>query len=125
MGRTPSILVRGIALVGLAACSVEPERQTGWRPIEDPASFYVEAVGRKLVSGEDHIVFLNDGRIAGFYDGAALTGNWRWDDDRLCRTASIGARRLYPDCQLVAVDGDRLRIVRENGAGSTVVYSIE
>lgn len=115
-----------LAALALAACSVEPERQrSGWVPIRDPASFYVEAVGRKLVSGPDHIVFLNDGRITGFYDGAALTGRWRWDEDRLCRTATIGIRRLYPDCQLVAVDGERLRIVRENGRGSTVVYRIE
>jgi hypothetical protein len=115
-----------LAVLALAACSVEPERQrTGWVAIRDPASFYVEAVGRKLVSGPDHIVYLNDGRIAGFYDGAELSGRWRWDGDRLCRTATIGGRRLYPDCQLVAVHGDRLRIVREDGRGSTVVYRIE
>lgn len=115
-----------LGLLALAACSVEPERPTdGWTPIEDPASFYVEAVGRRLVSGPNFLVFLNDGRLSGFYDGADLTGRWRWAEDRLCRTARIGARTLFPDCQLVAVDGERLRIVREDGAGATVVYRIE
>ncbi|MEM6355672.1 MAG: hypothetical protein AAF844_08305 [Pseudomonadota bacterium] len=116
-------------LVLLAACeapvvpvALSPDP---WRPVTDPGRFYDLVAGRRLRAGDDHLVFFNDGRLGGFYDGQVLEGRWRWDEDRLCRTARLGTRRLYPDCQLIAWDGERLRVTREEGRGSQVVYAIE
>ncbi|MEO1723700.1 MAG: hypothetical protein AAFR84_15010 [Pseudomonadota bacterium] len=116
-------------LVLLAACeapvvpvALSPDP---WRPVTDPGRFYDLVAGRRLRAGEDHLVFFNDGRLGGFYDGQVLEGRWRWDGDRLCRTARLGTRTLYPDCQLIAWDGERLRVTREEGRGSEVVYAIE
>ncbi|MEL7139573.1 MAG: hypothetical protein AAFP67_11015 [Pseudomonadota bacterium] len=116
-------------LVLLAACeapvvpvALSPDP---WRPVTDPGRFYDLVAGRRLSAGEDHLVFFNDGRLGGFYDGQVLEGRWRWDGDRLCRTARLGSRTLYPDCQLIAWDGERLRVTREEGRGSQVVYAIE
>ncbi|MEL6577652.1 MAG: hypothetical protein AAFQ81_17365 [Pseudomonadota bacterium] len=117
------------ATVLLAACeapvvpvALSPDP---WRPVTDPGRFYDLVAGRRLTAGEDHLVFYNDGRLGGFYDGAVLEGRWRWDGDRMCRTARLGSRQLYPDCQLIDWDGERLRVTREEGRGSQVVYAIE
>ncbi|MEM7497078.1 MAG: hypothetical protein AAF371_03680 [Pseudomonadota bacterium] len=117
-----------VGLTLLAACEGPVDvslRPDPWRPVTDPGLFYDLVAGRRLSAGEDHLVFYNDGRLGGFYDGQVLEGRWRWDGDRLCRTARIGARRLYPDCQLIDWDGERLRVTREEGRGSRVVYAIE
>ena len=58
-----------------------------------------------------------DGEIKGRALGRDVTGQWTWEDGYFCRDLMWGEREIGYNCQLVQVDGNKMRFTTDRGAG--------
>lgn len=66
----------------------------------------------------------DDGTIDGSAAGWELTGSWSWQDGYFCRDMDWSGYLIDYDCQLVEVNGDRIRFTVNQGAGDDAVLRI-
>ncbi|MEL6960420.1 MAG: dihydrodipicolinate reductase [Pseudomonadota bacterium] len=67
---------------------------------------------------------LDNGSITGKAVGWDLTGSWSWEDGYFCRDMDWSGYPIDYNCQLVEVDGDRIRFTVDRGAGDNAVLRI-
>jgi hypothetical protein len=120
MTRLISLLALALAL--LAASPVAAD----FAPLRDRAAFVAAVEGRTLAIPLFGISLAvgADGSIGGTAQGDRVTGRWSWEDGYFCRTLSWGSRSWPFDCQLVEVDGSRLRFTADRGQGDTARFTI-
>lgn len=68
---------------------------------------------------------LPDGVIAGEAVGSAVTGNWDWKDGFFCRQMAWGGKEIPYNCQLVEVDGPKVRFTENKGEGRAATFRID
>lgn len=108
----------GLSLLALTGCvetRPQPESQVS------EAEFREKVVGARLVWEGGETRYHPDGTFNGRSRDGALTGRWRFDDGRYCRSGSIGGRRFPDACETVVLSGDRLIFT---GTGITYIYRI-
>lgn len=66
-----------------------------------------------------------DGLINGEAVGSEVTGNWDWDNGYFCRTMAWGSREIPFNCQLVEVDGRKVRFTENQGQGRAATFRID
>ena len=87
-----------------------------FEPIEDEDAFRDEIVGKRLVYERGGtVIFLEDGTFGGDFSGSPVTGEWRWDEKRVCHQLSIGAKRYDYDCRMPEIDRRKVRFIQEDG----------
>jgi len=94
--------------------------------ISDRGSF-MEAVGGKDLRIGIYGLTLNvldNGVISGRAVGYDITGSWSWEDGFFCRDMDWSGYPIEYNCQLVEVDGDRIRFTVDQGAGDDAVLRI-
>jgi len=67
---------------------------------------------------------LDNGVISGRAVGYDITGSWSWEDGFFCRDMDWSGYPIEYNCQLVEVDGDRIRFTVDQGAGDDAVLRI-
>ncbi len=65
-----------------------------------------------------------DGTISGRAVGWDVTGAWSWEDGYFCRDMDWSGYAIEYNCQLVEVNGDRIRFTVDQGAGDDAVLRI-
>lgn len=65
-----------------------------------------------------------DGTISGRAAGWDITGSWSWKDGYFCRDMDWSGYPIEYNCQLVEVNGDRIRFTVDQGAGDDAVLRI-
>lgn len=65
-----------------------------------------------------------DGAIRGRAVGYDVTGSWSWQDGYFCRQMDWSGTEIPYNCQLVEVDGSRMRFTTDRGAGDDAVFNL-
>ncbi len=96
-----------------------------WQQVTDRATLRSEVVAQTWVDNSGNWFRLaRTGTLqGGISDGRALTGSWRWTGGLVCFDREIGGEAFPSDCMVVAVDGNQMVVVRNNGTGSQRVYT--
>lgn len=110
----------------LAATLVLPAAAQAYDRISDRATFV------NIVDGKDLRIALYgltlnvraDGTITGRAAGWDVTGSWSWEDGYFCRNMDWSGYPIEYNCQLVEVQGDRIRFTVDQGAGDDAVLRI-
>ncbi len=103
-----------------------PQSAFAFERIDDRGSF-MQAVGGKDLRIALYGLTLNvkeDGSIAGRAAGWDVTGSWSWQGGYFCREMDWSGYPIDYNCQLVEVDGDRIRFTVDQGAGDDAVFRI-
>jgi len=66
----------------------------------------------------------DSGKITGRAVGGKITGDWTWEDGYFCRTMYWGDREIPYNCQLVEIDGNKIRFTVDKGAGDDATFRI-
>ncbi len=109
-----------IAVFGLPSAALAFER------ISERSAF-VETVAGKDLKIPLYGLTINvepNGAIAGKAMGFDITGSWAWDNGYFCRDMDWSGTPIEYNCQLVEVDGDRIRFTVDQGAGDDAVLRI-
>ncbi len=65
-----------------------------------------------------------EGRIEGAALGRDVFGDWTWQDGYFCRDMIWGERPIDYNCQLVELDGNRIRFTSDRGQGMSAVFML-
>jgi hypothetical protein len=65
-----------------------------------------------------------DGSITGRAVGWGISGSWVWENGYFCRDMDWSGTAIAYNCQLVEVEGDRIRFTVDQGAGDDAVLRI-
>lgn len=66
----------------------------------------------------------SNGTIDGRAMGSDITGSWSWENGYFCRDMDWSGTPIEYNCQLVELDGDRIRFTVDQGAGENAVLRI-
>lgn len=119
--RVPETFMRHafvLCLVCLAAPLAAQER------IGTRDAFVERVAGRELTRLGIGMTVTPDGAIAGNAFGGAVRGSWTWEGGFFCREMAWGDRQWPRNCQLVQIEGDRVRFVADRGEGDSVYLSL-
>lgn len=106
------------AVLSLAAASVAtPAAASEFRVVSDRSEFVQLVDGRELTRFGIRLRVSPEGDIAGRGFGHDVWGAWQWEGPFFCRDLGYGRTDLGHNCQLVAVRGDTVRFVADQGAG--------
>ncbi|MDF1728908.1 MAG: dihydrodipicolinate reductase [Sulfitobacter sp.] len=107
------------AFVALAAPALAEFQQVTQR-----SDFVALMSGKSLTRPLVNIQVSPDGNISGTGAAWEVTGSWRWEGGYLCRSLEWGGDDLGYNCQEVAVNGDRVRITSDRGAGRSADFRL-
>lgn len=88
-----------------------------FRPVTDRDEFVRIIEGRQLTRFGIRLEVSPEGAIAGRGFGQEVRGAWQWRGNFFCRNLGYGNTDLGHNCQVVAVRGDTIRFVADEGAG--------
>lgn len=103
-----------------------PASAQAYDRISDRATF-VSTVGDKDLRIGIYGLTLNvrdNGTISGRAAGWDITGSWVWENGFFCRDMDWSGYAIEYNCQLVEVNGDRIRFTVDQGAGDDAVLRI-
>ncbi|SLN36064.1 dihydrodipicolinate reductase [Pseudooctadecabacter jejudonensis] len=118
-------MLRALTL-SLAAIVALPAAASAFERITDRSTF-METVGGKDLRIALYgltINVLDSGAITGRAAGWDLTGSWSWENGYFCRDMDWSGYPIEYNCQLVEVNGDRIRFTVDQGAGDDAVLRI-
>ena len=118
------LAVAGGSLV-LSGTNTSHADDTTFTVVTDLDTFKAHFVGPKIMDPADSANFFiikDDGTIEGTWHGAAMAGEWRWEDKYFCR--SLSAPKAPEDCQEWGYAEGKARLVRDRGAGKATVYAL-
>lgn len=108
----------------VAVCA--PVSVLAFERVSDRASF-MTAVGGKELRIALYGLTLNvraDGSISGRAAGSDITGTWSWQNGYFCREMDWSGTPIPYNCQLVELNGDRIRFTVDQGAGENAVFRL-
>lgn len=118
-------MFRKIALF-LAVMIAAPATAQAFERITDRAAFMAVVGGKDLRIALYGLTLnlLDNGTITGRAVGYGITGSWVWDNGYFCRDMDWSGYAIENNCQLVEVNGDRIRFTVDRGAGDDAVLRI-
>lgn len=115
-----------ILAAATALSLVFPMAAAAFERISDRDAF-ISTVGNKDLKIALYGLTLNvrdNGTITGRAAGWDITGSWAWEDGYFCRDMDWSGYPIDYNCQLVELDGDRIRFTVDRGAGDDAVLRI-
>jgi hypothetical protein len=100
-------------LASATAALAEPTRVT------EADEFSSGIVGRELTTLGVRLIVQPDGSITGKAFGRTVTGSWDWQQGYFCRELMYGQEPLAANCQMVTIDGNRVKFTSDRGTGQT------
>ena len=94
-----------------------PAAASEFRVVTDRAEFVQLVDGRELRRFGIRLEVTTDGDIGGRGFGHDVWGAWQWEGPFFCRDLGYGNTDLGHNCQVVAVRGDTIRFVADEGQG--------
>ena len=102
--------------LGLSAGAL-PAAASEFRVVSDRNEFVELVDGRELTRFGIRLRVSPEGDIAGRGFGHDVWGAWQWHGSYFCRDLGYGRTDLGHNCQLVAVNGETVRFVADQGQG--------
>ena len=93
--------------------------------VTDEAQFLDLIEGRELRRFGIRLEVTPSGEIEGRGFGYRVTGDWEWRDAYFCRNMAYGSNAIPYNCQVVAVRGDEMRFVSDQGAGDFADFTMQ
>jgi len=95
------------------------------KTIRKEADYRALVVGKTVVYDDGARLVVNaDGTITGTTAAQEkIVGAWNWQRRFFCRNVTIGDVRLAPDCQVVEVDGNKFRVIRDRGRAEASAWA--
>lgn len=90
--------------------------------IDNRADFVSAVYGKTLTRPLVKLQVLSNGQISGKGARWAITGNWEWKGGYLCRSLNWGGDDLGYNCQEIKVNGSKIRITSDRGAGQSADF---
>ena len=84
--------------------------ETDFEKVNDQQQFVELINGKELTRPLIRLRVTPDGRIEGRGAAWDVTGQWSWRDGYFCRDLYVGGDDLGPNCQMVQVSGDTIRL---------------
>jgi hypothetical protein len=110
------IILAAVAAVALPAATL-PAAASDFRVVTDRNEFVQLIEGRELTRFGIRLQVSPQGEIDGSGFGFDVWGAWQWNGQYFCRDLGYGSTNLGHNCQLVAVRGDTVRFVADQGQG--------
>lgn len=96
-----------------------------WADLVTDRSAFLNAVqGRELNRLGVSLQVAPNGSISGRALGRDVTGTWTWENSMFCRTLDAGDRQFERNCQVVSVNGSRIRFHADQGTGDIADFTI-
>lgn len=121
MARTST---RILALAAVAATALNatwttatPAQAESLSVIASRDSFVQTVTGREMRRFGIRLTVSPEGQISGRAFGYPVTGAWQWSEGYFCRDLFWGGDDLGYNCQLVQIDGARVRFTSDQGTG--------
>ena len=115
-GNTRSV-VAGLLAVTLSMGLPATGSASDFRVVTDRDEFVQLVNGRELRRFGIRLQVTPGGDIGGRGFGQDVWGAWEWEGPFFCRDLGYGNTDLGHNCQLVAVRGDTIRFVADEGEG--------
>jgi hypothetical protein len=112
-----SARIAALAALVLAAAPALPAAASDFRVVTDRDEFVSLVEGRELTRFGIRLRVSPQGDIEGRGFGQNVWGAWQWNGNFFCRDLGYGNTDLGHNCQLVAVRGDTVRFVADQGQG--------
>ena len=106
-----------VALCAGLLATAPPAAASEFRVVTDRNEFIDLVGGRELTRFGIRLRVSPQGDIAGRGFGYDVFGAWQWDGSFFCRDLGYGSTDLGHNCQLVAVRGNTIRFVADQGQG--------
>ncbi|EAR52834.1 hypothetical protein OG2516_10241 [Oceanicola granulosus HTCC2516] len=115
-----------LALAALMALLQPQPAAADFRPIDSRRVFVAEVADRTLIAAVLGLSVRMEasGRIRGTAQGREVVGRWTWEGGEFCRTLRWEGGNWPRNCQLVEIDGDKVRLTANGGDGSSVVFNL-
>lgn len=115
-----------IGFAAVVAFVIGTQGAQAFERVSDVATFNTLVAGKELRIGLYGLSLLvtPDGAIAGRAVGYDITGGWSWQNGYFCRQMDWSGTEVPYNCQLVEVDGDRMRFTTDQGAGDDAVFRL-
>ncbi|QBF30421.1 hypothetical protein [Thalassococcus sp. S3] len=107
-----------------AAIAVSPTvGLADFKRVTTEADYRALVAGKTVVTDTSTVTILKNGKLRGTVtsNGAKISGAWAWRDGFWCRSVTVAGNDAGTDCQLVEVDGTRIRGTRDRGRGETFI----
>jgi hypothetical protein len=114
--RRSSMRIIALTVAAVAALTL-PATASDFRVVTDRNEFVNLVDGRELTRFGIRLQVSPQGEIDGSGFGFDVWGAWEWNGQYFCRDLGYGSTALGHNCQLVAVNGDTVRFVADQGAG--------
>jgi hypothetical protein len=105
------------ALGAVLALGAAPVAASDFRVVTDRNEFVELVDGKQLTRFGIRLNVSSEGNIDGQGFGYDVWGAWEWNGQFFCRELGYGRTDLGHNCQLVAVRGDTVRFVADQGQG--------
>jgi hypothetical protein len=106
-----------ILTIAAATAFTLPAAASDFRVVTDRNEFVQLIDGRELTRFGIRLQVSPQGEIEGNGFGFDVWGAWQWNGQYFCRDLGYGNTDLGHNCQLVAVRGDTVRFVADQGQG--------
>jgi len=118
-------MFRRLALI-FAVLIAAPVTASAYERITDRSAFMTAVGGKDLRIALYGLTLnlLDNGSISGRAAGYDITGSWAWEDGYFCRDMDWSGYPIEYNCQLVELNGDRIRFTVDRGAGDDAVLRI-
>lgn len=115
-----------ILFVGVTGCATTGE-QDDFKRVATLDDYMSTVVGRQIVFGDKKNTTTThaDGTMTGTIAGKPIVGQWEWSNGYFCREGKHGDDVMERDCQVLEVSGDKIKIIRNEGSGSTSIFSLK
>jgi hypothetical protein len=117
-----------IATLSLAAAEARAE---SFETVTDGRAFVQLVAGKTLTLVRPFLMrnavklqVSPEGRITGTALTAPVTGQWQWQNGYFCREMAWGDDPIPANCQVVQVNGDRIRFIADQGQGDRADFAL-
>lgn len=100
-----------------AGTTATPAQAESLSVIASRDSFVQTVTGREMRRFGIRLTVSPEGQISGRAFGYPVTGAWQWSEGYFCRDLFWGGDDLGYNCQLVQIDGARVRFTSDQGTG--------
>lgn len=95
-----------------------------WERLTTEQQFRDRIVDRTIEAPNGSFVVGSDGQVAGALGGRSFQGPWQWHQGFWCRNVRVGNQESGTDCQVWEVNGNQIRMTRDQGRGETMTGTI-
>jgi len=104
-------------IIAIALAIAAPALAEEFSIVTSRDAFVALVKGREINRFGIRLTVTPEGQIAGRAFGGKVTGAWDWNGGYFCRDLFYAGNDLGFNCQLVQVDGDRIRFTSDRGTG--------